>query len=91
MPQRRQEANFENGLQPRSQEIVDQADSSCAIARPEKQSPFKAYTYTPLIDPSKDFRLVTLHPALEESNNIECLLQHGHLSDPGEFEALSYA
>ncbi|PVH80048.1 HET-domain-containing protein, partial [Cadophora sp. DSE1049] len=75
----------------RAEELVDQFESSCAVARPKNQSSLGPYIYTPLCDPSKEFRLVTLHPGRAENNDIECSLQHGHLSDHTEFEALSYA
>ncbi|KAG4438673.1 hypothetical protein IFR05_005854 [Cadophora sp. M221] len=54
-------------------------------------APSALFTYTPLQDPTKDFRLVILHPALEDNEEIKCTLQHADLNNPGEFEALSYA
>ncbi|KAH6712510.1 heterokaryon incompatibility protein-domain-containing protein [Leptodontidium sp. MPI-SDFR-AT-0119] len=60
-------------------------------ARLKHSAPSASFMYTSLQDPASHFRLVILHPALEDSDDIKCTLQYADLSNPGEFEALSYA
>ncbi|KAK0125709.1 hypothetical protein ONS95_000289 [Cadophora gregata] len=53
-------------------------------------SSLKVFTYIALSDPTKEFRLLTLQPATDDSKDIRCTLQHADLSNPGAFEAFSY-
>src|SRR5277367_3175798 len=48
------------------------------------------FRHRPLVDPSNEIRLVTLHSALDDGYDIICTLQSVSLDNVGEFEALSY-
>jgi hypothetical protein len=48
------------------------------------------FRHRPLVDPSNEIRLVTLHSALDDGYDIICTLQSVSFDNVGEFEALSY-
>ncbi|KAF4633434.1 hypothetical protein G7Y89_g4686 [Cudoniella acicularis] len=59
-------------------------------AEPDIIPSIPRFRYSPLVDPSNEIRLVTLHPALDDGYDIICTLQSVSLDNVGEFEALSY-
>ncbi|KAL2064392.1 hypothetical protein VTL71DRAFT_4886 [Oculimacula yallundae] len=71
--------------------LKDKSPSGAVLIMLKPSSTPGVFKYAPLSHNSRDFRLVILHPALEETDNIRCTLQDADLDNPGEFEALSYA
>jgi hypothetical protein len=59
-------------------------------AEPDSIPSIPRFRHSPLVDPSNEIRLVTLHPALDDRYDIICTLQSVRLDNVGEFEALSY-
>jgi hypothetical protein len=59
-------------------------------AEPDSIPSIPRFRHIPLVDPSNEIRLVTLHPALNDGYDIICTLQSITLDNVGEFEALSY-